>query len=389
MRLLTPFRQARARLALALLAALAACEPADDALTPPPPEFPVEPDGLRRLTYNPNADVTPLWTPDARAISYVARGLPPAIGEWLRVQVPAEGGTAAAELPAYRFAGDLELLPLLRQAADSTALFGFYEHLIPDCPCNLPLWPTSRAMQLAVADLAQPGRGFTMLPQVRLLLEGQAVGSDTIVAGGPVTLYTELVRPALARRRDDVSAVFGPSRSPDGARVALSDGARLFVWTIGDSALVPLGGLLEAAFPRWSPDGQWIAFTRYPQDRTSQLTCSYTFGFYSCFARHITVQTDTPTVWLVRADGSDLRQVTAGEESAWTPDGAALVVRRSGGLVVVDVATGAERQIPGTAGAMEPAVSPDGRHVVFVLRSNGNLDLWTKSWAAPSVVPSR
>jgi hypothetical protein len=372
-RLLTPCRQARARFALALLAALAACKPADDALTPPPPEFPVEPGGLRRLTYNPNADVTPLWTPDAHAISYVARGLPPAIGEWLRVQVPAEGGTAAAELPAYRFGGDLELLPLLRQAADSTALFGFYEHFVPECPCNLPLWPTSRAMDVAVADLGQPVRAFTSLPQVRVPLVGTAVSSDTV--GAP--LYAMTVRPALARRRDDVAGAFGPSRSPDGVRVVVSDGSRLFVWTIGDSALVPLGGLLEAAFPRWSPDGQWIAFTRYPQDRTSQSTCRYTYGFFTCFARHIVAQTDTPTVWLIRPDGSDLRQVAAGEESAWTPDGASLVVRRAGGLVVVAVATGAERAVPGTAGAAEPAVSPDGRRVAFVLRASDNLDLWT------------
>jgi hypothetical protein len=377
LRLSTLFRQARAGFALCGLTALVACQPADDALTPPPPEFPASSNGLRRLTYNPGADVTPLWTPDGGAISYVARDLPPAVGRWLRARVPAEGGTAAVELPAYRFPDFLELLSLERRAADSSALFGYYERLVPDCPCNIQNWPTSRAMQLAMADLAQPGRGFAGLPQVRLLLEGQAVGSDTIVGGGAVTLYTELVRPALARRRDDVSAVFGPSRSPDGARVALSDGARLFVWTIGDAAPIQVGGLLEAAFPRWSPDGQWIAFTRYPLDRSSAQLCRYSFGFYTCFARHILFQTDTPTVWLVRPDGSDLTQVTAGEESAWTPDGAALVVRRSGGLVVVDVATGAERQIPGTSGAMEPAISPDGRHVVFVLRTNGNLDLWT------------
>ena len=69
--------------------------------------------------------------------------------------------------------------------------------------------------------------------------------------------------------------------------------------------------------------------------------------------------------------------VGPGEESAWLPSSSALLVSRGTGLVVIDLATGAEQVIANTTGAREPSVAPDGRRAAFVARFSGNQDLWT------------
>lgn len=393
MRLLTPFRQARARFALGLLAALAAaCKPANDALAPPRPEFPLASNGLRRLTYNSSADVSPAWTPDGQAISYVAEALPPVVGEWLRAQVPAEGGTAVRELPAYHLPPSLELLPVLRDSTGARAILGYMEKDEHSCPCNLETTPSVRAITVAVLQTGAPPPPLEQLPQLRLPLVGAYQQLDTfpVPGGGPRPLVRIAFIPALARRRDDIAAAFGPSWSPEGTRIALTNGDALYLWTVGDSAAAAVPGVADAAFPRWSPDGQWIAFTRYPRDSVVIRTCRYDFNpFQFCFADQHVYSTRAPAVWVVHPDGSGLVRVTDGEESAWTPGSDALVIRRPTGLVLVSLATGATSPVANTAGATEPAVSPDGRRIVFVSRAGGSLDLWTLEWPAPPAVVSR
>lgn len=66
--------------------------------------------------------------------------------------------------------------------------------------------------------------------------------------------------------------------------------------------------------PRWSPDGEWIAMF---SDRTNELQ-----------------------VWMIRPDGSDLRQITRDMSSvvAWSPDGRRMAVtrQRSGAASIID-----------------------------------------------------
>jgi Tol biopolymer transport system component/uncharacterized protein YjdB len=100
--------------------------------------------------------------------------------------------------------------------------------------------------------------------------------------------------------------------------------------------------------PAWSPDGQWIAFS------SSRGTAGPGRG----------------SIWLMRADGSDKRQLTVHPGNgydlspSWSPDGLRIAFQR-GGVSIVTVASGEVTNLglPGTA--IQPAWSPDGRHIAF------------------------
>jgi len=144
------------------------------------------------------------------------------------------------------------------------------------------------------------------------------------------------------------------------------DGRQIVFDLLGDLYLVPLeggearaltSGMAWDMHPRFRPDGQWIAFA---SDRGGG-----------------------DNLWIVRADGSDARQVT--KESfrlvsspAWTPDGELLAGRKhftsrrslGAGQIWLYHWTGGSglgmAEKPGEQKDLgEPALSPDGRYLYY------------------------
>jgi TolB protein len=159
-----------------------------------------------------------------------------------------------------------------------------------------------------------------------------------------------------------------PDWSPDGSRLAVVGWTEsftdLFLWNAEGGNLRQItqnrrGRVQDSDwvfFPRWSPDGETIAFL---SDRT----------------------TTYPMLWLMRPDGSNVRQLTRTSSGGdiidsftWSPDGSRIAATRFSGLLsqvhIVDVARPSpSRPItnePG--GAFDPAWSPDGRYIAYAAR---------------------
>lgn len=167
-------------------------------------------------------------------------------------------------------------------------------------------------------------------------------------------------------------------RSPDGKRIAFDLLGALYTMPAdGGRAIRIAGGLPFEGQPTFSPDGGSIA---YVSDRSG-----------------------ADNLWVARADGSQARQITFGDDDsvlvspAWTPDGKALFVSRyrpdlnSYELWRYDLAGGESLVIPirdtptaprdawrSTLGAV---VSPDGRYLYAAQHIGGldfdEVDNWT------------
>jgi Tol biopolymer transport system component len=130
-----------------------------------------------------------------------------------------------------------------------------------------------------------------------------------------------------------------PAPSPDGSRLAIvryvDQRAELLGHSLVDGSEIALlsdDRFIALAYPRYSPDGQTIAFVGIS-----------TFGtaaeLYTANAHGIPWE-----VWLVHADGSGLRQIpdvlNDDPSVAWSPDGSQLLVYGGWGSYLVDAANG-------------------------------------------------
>ena len=141
----------------------------------------------------------------------------------------------------------------------------------------------------------------------------------------------------------------------------------------------------------FSRDGQWICY------RTDALADSAAVAEYRGLLARNLVRPSEMNLWVMRADGSDARQVThdpgASFAPYFTPDGRALIYSsnredprgRNFDLYLVDVAGGPPRPVtrdPSFDGF--PMFSPDGRWLVFAsnrgAKVRGETNLFMAEW---------
>jgi|GEM_PF-3954268 len=183
----------------------------------------------------------------------------------------------------------------------------------------------------------------------------------------------------LRRLTDDAIWEFSPRWSPDGSQIAIEaydpgsrgDYGRIYVMNADGSYRRRLTELTGARDPNWSPDGQSIAFTA---GRISS------------------------TLHLVRADGSDARELSPTSMTArwprWSPNGSMLAwtAHDAGGsldgVVVLDVRAGTTRHVSILSGVIEwsgdgewiaiavPEINPSGQETgqggLYLIRPDGS-----------------
>jgi TolB protein len=145
--------------------------------------------------------------------------------------------------------------------------------------------------------------------------------------------------------------------SPDGRSIVFNSDRNgqdlLFVYSLEDNTLSPLpvDGVFSTAEAVWSPDGDWIAFQGYNQFAKSDI-------------------------WLVKADGSQSRQLTNNPKSedsrvSWSPDGRKLAYhsRRDHkyNIYIYDLERDLESQVTDLPTSdVEPHWSHNGNQLLFL-----------------------
>jgi len=208
---------------------------------------------------------------------------------------------------------------------------------------------TAEGWQQLVQNAAQPHEGL----------------AGKVIAYGHIRDADQNLSPANAgifvvNLEDGSSQVLGPgtwpSLSPDGTRAAYSgmDGLHIVDLDSGENRV--LSGTTDNDYnPRWSPDGSQLAFVRI----------------------------NDLNLYIVNADGSGMKRVTAGPEYelliGWLPDGQSLAYVYPGptGLQLrfLDLATGEQQDgfVIDSKGA-NASISPDGRRIAFLERVEGGMD---------------
>jgi Tol biopolymer transport system component len=167
-------------------------------------------------------------------------------------------------------------------------------------------------------------------------------------------------RPDGSERTIVVQNARMPSISPDGSKlvfVRADQGEVLYVSDMnGQSAqpLMPAGKFLLISYPRFSPDGQWIAFATVTDIGQDMPTQPAKPGFAQALGRIQPGVWSSPRrhgvpwdIWLVRPDGRDLHVARLAEDDpslAWSPDGNGIAVYGGRGLGFLD-GTGEVQQI--------------------------------------------
>ncbi|MEP6592547.1 MAG: helix-turn-helix domain-containing protein [Acidobacteriota bacterium] len=159
---------------------------------------------------------------------------------------------------------------------------------------------------------------------------------------------------------DDRAHNFHARPSPDGDRIAFDsdrDGERgVYVADADGTNVRRISGDGFAAIPSWSPDGKTIAFVR-GEDGHPKVWNLWTTDIESGQTRRLTSY-----------------RVGAPWGGSWFPDGRRLAYSHETELVVLDLESGKRRVFRSpVAGRLvrTPAVSPDGRRVMFQVYQDG------------------
>ncbi len=224
--------------------------------------------------------------------------------------------------------------------------------------------------------------------------------------GGAPRRIVNSVGGADVRRTDGRLALFRLAKEGLQLVTAPPDGSRFDV--VAD--FVPATYYL---FPRWSPDGRWIAFQRGDSIRFDIFVAPATGGgprqlthdndmingfawlpdstgiLYSSSRGGTMPYLPTLNLWKVNLSDGSVRQVTSGETSYMSPDisssGAVLVSRMKLQTDIwkfpvdgrpADNVQRAVRVTRQTGEVLTPTPSPDGKEVAFLSDSGGHANLW-------------
>jgi cytoskeletal protein RodZ len=265
----------------------------------------------------------------------------------------ADNPTAPAAAPARSTPPEATEVAIGTASATGTTGVDRVPRNAPDAQTAAIGAPVSDGEYLLAADRSALAPSFAS-PGTAMFYraDGSAASRGETEGDGSVLRITRIV--------DDSAKNFHVRPSPDGSRIAFDsnrDGVRGIYVADGDGQNVRrVSGPGFAAMPSWSPDGRTLAFVR-AEEGSPQVW----------------------NLWTLQLDSGQTRQITNLRDGqpwggSWFPDGRRLAYGSGERLVIRDLESGAERvfstPVKGRA-VRTPAVSPDGRRIVFQVARDG------------------
>lgn len=336
---------------------------------------------VRQITFSRADDQAPRWSVNGDSVYYTTEAAPvtPRVS-WVLKAIPADGGVAAPVTIGFE---------AISGAAVAVSPGGSAAYAVPrmrspfplcagtqECPLGRPdVLPHLLGVSIAARRFDAGAGGQTTL--------STRIKHDAVGFGGGVPLPIEVtVDPFQWLLAETRGIIYRPSWSPDGNRITFADGKQLHVWTPQEDRRVAIGGVEDAAYAAWSPDGQWIAYTRLVAGPLVEPSCRFVEGpedalVTNCTVRYSYRSLRGTTVALVKPDGSDSRDLGVGLAPTWAPDGSAVYVSRPDGIWRLPLSGGGAARLEGTQGCTEPAISPDGtRLAASCARDGTDYDIW-------------
>jgi hypothetical protein len=345
-----------------------ACNAPSDVIFQPQPFTPVaDRDGRLRVTFASTPDVGRGFLPDGRLL-FRAIDLPAFGDGWVLVSVPPDGGELRQEAGPYQPAvrdgmSDLE------HANERRALVLWRTPVQGVHGCPSPAPPPATPVAFTVFTLpAEDGTAISNLPS-RYIETNGVFGAGTL---GQLVRVTPSLRDVNATGGD----AFGPVPVPGTDSLIYSDGERIWIASLVDTAAPPVM-VTDGAYPAVAPDGRTLAFSRPVGVDSVTQTYVVPVGIAACVQEHVEIFATAWEVVLRDLATGDERVVAEGLDPAFDPLLPRLVVRQGGALAWVDLGSGAATPIAATGGAFDPAVSPNGDVLAFSLfTSPGNSDVY-------------
>lgn len=357
---------------------------------------PVGSASVRRLTFSAGDELSPTWGREGGVLVYSGDELPPFPSDRrLLFRIDVETGRAdlfeAVDSDLLREAGVFLTAPVYDPDFRHVAIASirrppelFFARQVTSCgaPCEpgpelvrfeLRVWPTDGSIPLSEAPALEH-----RVPGVRV---------EEIEPDGDFEVYVQR-HPLHERWEAEHTRVFGPTWSPDGGRLAFTDGEGLHVWDWAAGQVQTLSSMLDLSFPAWSPTGEVILVTVTARGDSATTECQVMFGVFEvhfCTQHTTRYSSEAGSLWAIDAVTGVATYVTEGLDGAWSPDGSELVFRRDGVLWRFDRGAGTAESLAGTEGGREPAWSPDGSAIAFTrINPRGDSDLWVVHLGPPS-----
>ncbi|ADB35372.1 WD40 domain protein beta Propeller [Kribbella flavida DSM 17836] len=172
----------------------------------------------------------------------------------------------------------------------------------------------------------------------------------------------------------------GPDYSPDGTKFVYAEGMSLRIADAdGGNDEWFVAGPSGPSFPRWSPDGRWIAteaggIHAWRTDRSEYSNLATAFEniamAWAPGGKRFATVTNDGEVRIYRVGNQEpVKRFAVAEprQVDWSPDGKTLAVQAQGDIVLITVSTGVIRRVTSTPEVYEssPVWSPDGGWIAY------------------------